>query len=249
MRFISFLFLLSSSVGFAQNDVHTTICFGVRNTEEAARISETPKKLDVRDLNSSEEDSIKLKKRNQLIISIPNSNFIYAGYANLIHISLNKRTMRKIALECTGCDTLYQITSDNNSQWAIRANNTSKVIIRAVNQKAKVLSEVELPVLGIPQPNVFLDGLNAQSTLRSLPEQMRVRFNSNIPLTANFPVNRWEILINDNERFAGFGSAIPQIVRDYMKSVKRGTIRIDVSYFTQNGKESVREIFAFLLQD
>lgn len=248
MRLVYLLFFFIPFIGYAQDSINAIVCYGaLRHVEIADRIDVFPERIESTSLDLSTDDTLP-RRKEQLIVSFPYSQVVYAEFDHLIQVGYQRKKSTKSRLECDGCDTLYRVTKDHDSPWVIRADSVGEIILKIVSKKGNVLSSRIIPVVQPPMPEIYLDGFNAQSTLTKLPEQIRVQLNKTVPKTQYYPIKRWDILINNEEWFAGHGSAIPQVVRDYMQSLGSGTIRIDISYFSATGTQRIREIFSFTLK-
>ncbi|MFK7785554.1 MAG: hypothetical protein AB8B56_10580 [Crocinitomicaceae bacterium] len=248
MRFINLLFLLISTIAFGQEGTVLIVCFGsTRDIPKVERITELPWKEEYSDLDSLQQVSLAKAKQKELIISFPHSHAIYTGYDNLIKVALQGKNFEKIQLTCEECDTLYQKHSGQNSAWIVRANTPGKIEINAV-RKNKVISSKEIDVFAVPLPTVYLDDLDAQLTLTTLPNQIGIKLDENIPLSIQFVAVRWDILINNEKQFSGSGHSMTQKVQDYLQKVNKGTMQIDLSYFSPEGEQKIREIFRFHLK-
>lgn len=250
IRIVGILIIFISNVGFGQTDA-VIACppYKVRKIDEAYRISSTPEKLSLTELASTVKDSTAStkQKENMLIVSLPNTNMLYPGYSNLIQLGFTDTNIEQYTLECDGCDTLFEAKNSSENTWILRANNTDKITLRALSNQGEVIGTSEIPVFPLPSPTVYLDGLDAQTVLKTLPNQIRLKYNESIPLSAKFYIKRWGIHVNSGDVFTGFGTAITQTVKDLIQAEKYGTISIWILFEGPCGKQEQKEIFEFAL--
>lgn len=251
MHVLVALFLLTSTHVISQSDQTIIWCpSGIRKIDPAYRIQDMPEKMNRLELDSTNQDSSKSTKQNDktLIVSLPYTNALYTGFDNLIQIGHTRALIKQYEIQCEGCDTLYPAKNSFENSWIIRSNNTEKITLRALNKKGKIMGTSEIQVLPLPTPTVYIDGLSAQLTLTSIPNQIGLKYDKTIPLSVNFLVTGWEININDIEKFRGSGRSLSQKVRDFMESEKLGTMVIHLKYFDPTGvSHEMKEIFEFNL--
>lgn len=141
---------------------------GIRKIDPAYRIQDTPEKMNLAELNSTiKDDSLKKKPSDsKLLISFPNTNSLYEGYANLIQIGFKSKKMKRFHLECDGCDTIFPKTKHHATDWIIKVSRTDKVTIRAIGKNGNVLTQSSFPVFPIPAPIIYFDDCKAQEILK-----------------------------------------------------------------------------------
>jgi hypothetical protein len=249
IRLFQFLFLLISTVSFSQSD-SAIVCAtsGKRPpVENALRISTLPEKLRFNGINSIVQDSTKStksKNSNRLIVGLPNTNALYSGYGSLVQIAFKGKKDKLFNIECDGCDTLFRTKNSPKSEWVIRANTPGEIVLRAIDKKGKTLSEAVIPVLPLPFPTVYIDKIDAQAVLTSLPHQIRLIYDDTVPLSVYFLVRNWEISIG-NETFKGNGNSTSQGLRDLIQSTKKGILILNVRFADLSGDRQIKEIFEF----
>ena len=251
MRSVGFLFLLISNVGWTQDE--TVIACppsGPHKVELAYRIMVQPEKIELASLGSTPLDTTKRKTKqnsNELLVGIPETSFIYPGYWNILKVGFATKKNQKYHLKCDECDTLFRRTNGNHSDWIIGVENAGTYTIQAVTSSGKLLGEADIHALPLPKPTVYLDTVNSDSILSTLPNKLRLKYDETIPLSAGFVVSRWEATIN-NRTFIGLGSEITQDVRNFLETEGYGTIILAITYYSPVGKEDLKEIFEFKLR-
>jgi hypothetical protein len=99
----------------------------------------------------------------------------------LIKVSFNNKKIKNVSLTCSGCDTIKPNDLDNN-EWLIKANKIGTVIITAKDKKGKEIGKKAFRVMQPPAPTVFLDSINAQSTLSEIPTLVNSIYTNRFPL-------------------------------------------------------------------
>jgi hypothetical protein len=177
------------------------------------------------------------------MIGLPKSEIIYSGFDNLIKVSFSNKKIKNITLSCIDCDTIRPIDIDNN-EWLIKANKIGTTIITAKNKKGKEIGKRSFLVIQSPAPTVFLDSMNAQSTISEIPTFIKLELDPVIPITMGFYVKKWTIIV-DGVSLYGSGKELTEEVKSLLKIKKSGILILKVDYMSAFGNEKINEIFEF----
>lgn len=178
-----------------------------------------------------------------IMIGLPNSEIIYSGFDNLIKVSFNYKKIKNVSLTCSECDTIKPNDLDNN-EWLIKANKIGMVIITAKDKKGKEVGKKSFRVMQSPAPIVFLDSIDAQSTLSEIPTLVKLNLHPSVPITMGFVVKKWTIIVDDIT-IDGSGSKLTKDVAVLLRKNKSGTIIIMVDFMSAFGHETIKEIFQY----
>jgi|LakMenEpi03Aug12_release.lakeMendotaPanAssembly.Ray.scaffolds.fasta_scaffold267778_2 hypothetical protein len=181
-----------------------------------------------------------------IMIGLPNSEIIYSSFDNLIKVSFNYKKIKNVSLTCSECDTIKPNDPDNN-EWLIKANKIGTVIITAKDKKGKEVGKKSFRVMQSPAPIVFLDSIDAQSTLSEIPTLVKLNLHPSVPITMGFVVKKWTIIVDDIT-IDGSGSKLTKDVAVLLRKNKSGTIIIMVDYMSAFGHETIKEIFQYDLK-
>tara|TARA_B100000508_G_C11352466_1_gene224654 strand:+ start:60 stop:674 length:615 start_codon:yes stop_codon:yes gene_type:complete len=187
-----------------------------------------------------------IAQKEKAIVSLPKSYAIYVGYDNIVKISFNKRRARKISIECESCEFIKPLNKDEN-EWLLRVSEIKPVNIIVKNRRGKKIGYKSFVVLPPPKPIVHLDSLNAQFIIKDIPNRIKLKLPSSIPLNAGYQVRQWIAKI-ENKIFRGNGSFISDEVVEYLKKSKTGTIVFNIIYRSAFEENEIKEIFQYSLE-
>ncbi len=182
-------------------------------------------------------------QNENIFIKLPNTYFIYAGYDNIIKVSFNKKSVKKLFLNCDNCDTIkpYRI---NDNEWIIRGVKVGKLNIKAKNHKEEVVALETFYVLPPPEPDVLLDGKGAESLIVKIPSQIELKVPPSIPLRITYGILKWQAKV-DGQIFSGIGKYFNKEFIDYISAKRSGTILFKINYNDSFRKNEVIEIFQY----
>lgn len=187
---------------------------------------------------------ISFAQQNTINIAMPEMIWLFKGFDAKIQV-FSKRKTKRYKLECVGCNKVKMINS-KPSEWIISSNESDSVVLRIKNGFGKIIHQKTIPVFDLPEPNLYMDNLDAQNVIKKAPEIISVKHQVWVPLMVNFSIISWNCTI-DNQFFSGNGKKISDEVRNAMSISKSGHISFEVNYHDPFGLKKMKGIWEFNL--
>lgn len=184
--------------------------------------------------------------QNEVVISLPEVSPMYFGYFNAVEISYKKKKIKNISVECDYCDTIKQHPKIS-THWLIMPGDSSHLTLTVKRKNGKVVGKQKFKVFTPPLPNMYLDNINTQSTITSVPKSLRVKYEPYVPLHTVFMTRNWEIEIGE-ETFKGSGSGITEEVHNQLKKEGIGVMVISATFVGPYGPFLLKDIFEFAIE-
>jgi hypothetical protein len=185
-------------------------------------------------------------QKENIIISTPKIGAIYVGFDNLIKVGFNGKKINNIQLVCEECDTIRPIALTKN-EWLIRVDKVVPITLKVLNKRGMVIGEKDFKVFNLPEPNVYMDSIDAQSIITKVPNRINLKLDPYIPLHVGFLIKSWTMKIN-NKEYSGVGNSLTSEVINQINVTKSGILILNINYITPFGNKSINEIFEFRIE-
>lgn len=185
-------------------------------------------------------------QKENIIISTPKIGVIYVGFDNLIKVGFNGKKINNIQLVCEECDTIRHIALTKN-EWLIRVDKVVPITLKVLNKRGMVIGEKDFKVFNLPEPNVYMDSIDAQSIITKVPNRINLKLDPYIPLHVGFLIKSWTIRIN-NKEYSGVGNSLTSEVINQINLTKSAILIMNINYITPFGNKSIHEIFEFRIE-
>lgn len=184
-------------------------------------------------------------QKSNVVLSFPNSVVLYEGYSSVLKVGFTEKRIKKFNLECEGCDTLYQRSENDLTEFVIAPADTDKIVLKLKDRKKNIIVErFEIKVTKPPVPTLKIDNQDSQEKIKTIPENLHLENSPNIPITSGYVIMSWTIKIQENI-YTGFSSKVTEEVKNRIRQQKKGTIIIEIIYRDVYGKQKMKDIFEF----
>lgn len=184
-------------------------------------------------------------QKSNVVLIFPNSVVLYEGYSSVLKVGFTEKRIKKFNLECEGCDTLYQRSENDLTEFVITPADTDKIVLKLKDRKKNVIVErLEIKVTKPPVPTLKIDNQDSQEKIKTIPENLHLENSPNIPITSGYVIMSWTIKIQENI-YTGFSSKLTEEVKNIIRLQKKGTIIIEIIYRDVYGKQKMKDIFEF----
>lgn len=184
----------------------------------------------------------KANAQNEILISQVNCMFLVEGYDTKFELGFSNRKIKKFNISCKGCE---QLKIEQNFFVVQPKIGVSSVQLNFIKKK-DTLSIFEIPVIKIYTPELLIDGISNNDSLKVQPTAFQLRSQQEY-LHIGFAIKRYEVKVKE-KTFIGFGSSISDDLRKYLKDVKSGEMIIKLFYLTPNNEnKSILTSFRFAI--
>ncbi|WP_417265110.1 hypothetical protein [Brumimicrobium sp.] len=186
-------------------------------------------------------------QNGNVVIVFPNSAVLYEAYSSVLKVGFTKKKIRKFILECEGCDTIYQKSENDPTEFVLTPGSVNKVVLKLKDpRKNTILERLEIKVTKPPAPTLKIDHHDSQYKVKNIPENLYLEKPKDLPIISEYFILSWTIKINDTV-LKGFTSKLTEEVKNYIQQKNKGIMRIEVIYRDVYGKQEMNEFFEFEL--
>lgn len=183
-------------------------------------------------------------QKKETAFLFPEIGVVYSGYFNLVRIQYHGNS-KKIDLKCFECNIVRQLER-NSSDWLIQVDSSRTICLELKTRSGKILKEQEIKVYDVPSPEMYLDSLNSQNSLKKCPDSLRLKLEKSIPLHIAYGILSWTIWVDGTE-FTGIGKMISNSVKEQMIQNGSGILKIKITYSTPFGHKILKDFFEYEL--
>lgn len=184
-------------------------------------------------------------QKGNIVLNFPNSVVLYENYSSNLKVGFTEKKIKKFKLECEGCDTLYQKSKNDPSEFVVTPRDTTKIVLKLIDRRKNIIVEqLEINVTKPPLPTLKIDYQDSQEKIKIIPENLHLENSPNVPITSGFVIISWTIKIQD-KIYTGFTSKLSEDVKNKIRQINKGTMIIEVIYLDVYGKQEMKDIFEF----
>lgn len=184
-------------------------------------------------------------QKSNVVLNFPNSVVLFAKYSSILKVGFTEKKIKKFSLECDGCDTLYQRSENDLTEFVITPSDTNKIELKLKDRRKNIIVErLEIKVTKPPVPTLKIDNQDSQEKIKTIPENLRLENSPYVPIISGYVIISWTIKIQENI-YTGFSSKLTEEVKKSIRLQNIGTMIIEVTYRDVYGKQKMKEIFEF----
>jgi hypothetical protein len=184
-------------------------------------------------------------QKGNIVLHFPNSVVLYEDYSSILKVGFTEKRIKKFKLECEGCDTLYQKSENDPTEFVVTPGDTNKIVLKLIDRRKNIIVEqLEIKVTKPPLPTLKIDNQDSQEKIKIIPENLHLENSPNVPITAGYVIISWTIKIQD-KIYTGFTSKLSEEVKNSIRQKNKGTMIIEVIYRDVYGKQEMKDIFEF----